>query len=56
MIGAMSNMINNAIEIIKNCEDVQDSNESRYTKEEAERTAHKELRDLIMEAKNEDRV
>ena len=42
------NMLEDIMRIIQECEDVQESNESRYTKEQAKISAYNEIKDLTI--------
>lgn len=41
-------MLEKIMEIIQNCEDIQESNESAYTKEQAKISAYNEIKELTI--------
>lgn len=45
--------IQEVLEIISNCEDIQESNESRYTKEQAKISAYEDIKEALREVKHD---
>lgn len=42
------NILEDIMQIIQDCEDIQESNESSYTKEQAKISAYNEIKELII--------